>query len=416
MRPVSEMVVLELDIEMQMMGVPVCGQPVNSDDRIVGGEDSEAGKWPWQVSIQIRGHHTCGGSLIAKDWVLTAAHCFLQHTGSVPGMAFIFSKINQLSSNSLCSMVKHVILNPRFRGTTGGGDIALLKLEKPLTFTSRLLPVCLPDSSVHFPSGMECWVTGWGSIAEHVPLPSPRTLQELMIPLVGRKECNELYRSGTLQKPTDWMIKSDMICAGFLKGGRDACQGDSGGPLVCNINNTWFQAGIVSWGVGCALPYRPGIYTLVNSYSRWIKEQVPKLKFGLVNITLSYGSNGHPGTPNARKNTKHLLEVRSISEITYRQAIDIQTKPEPVLHINPDVTISCDLDHTFDLTDMTDANLHAEKKQNTDPLFAPLPSSTPGTEKSGNYNTLCSDAFVPSFNAEEIEKASMTKKSLAYFL
>ncbi|KAJ1125858.1 hypothetical protein NDU88_004274 [Pleurodeles waltl] len=133
-------------------------------------------------------------------------------------------QLNQWHQEGSRSVVKHVILNPRFLGTPGGGDIALLKLETPLTFTSRVLPVCLPDSSVQFEAGMECWVTGWGSIAEHVPLPSPRTLQELMVPLVDRQVCNDLYHGGPLPKPKNWIIKSDMMCAGFVAGGRDACQ------------------------------------------------------------------------------------------------------------------------------------------------------------------------------------------------
>jgi len=84
------------------------------------------------------------------------------------------------------------------------------------------------------------------------------------VPTISDKQCEDLYY--TAGYDTD----PSMICAGNVaEGGVDACQGDSGGPLVANDQ----LIGIVSWGVGCARPKLPGVYTEVAYYSDWIKQK-----------------------------------------------------------------------------------------------------------------------------------------------
>ncbi|XP_078508726.1 transmembrane protease serine 9-like [Lissotriton helveticus] len=244
----------------------VCGHPTISN-RIVGGQDAQEGSWPWQISLEKNGNHICGGSLITNQWVVSAAHCFSRPIYS--SSYVVRMGAYQLSSNSYNEVRSNVIniwVNWNYTSTGTPGDIALLELESPVTFTDYIQPVCLPSASIQLPVGMSCVVTGWGAIREGVSLPYPRTLQEVEVPIVDQQVCNSLYGNSILY---------DMVCAGNLEGGKDSCQGDSGGPMVCKFGSTWLLAGIVSWGQGCARPNYPGVYTRVSVYEDWIRQYVP---------------------------------------------------------------------------------------------------------------------------------------------
>ncbi|KYO47311.1 hypothetical protein Y1Q_0005380 [Alligator mississippiensis] len=124
---------------------------------------------------------------------------------------------------------------------------------------------------------------GHGRAGRRVPLAvdlkPPETLQKLEVPVIGRDACNTLYQQGAPPLPGTRDIQEDMMCAGYPQGGRDACQGDSGGPLVCLLGAAWLQAGVVSWGDGCARHNRPGVYIALATYRDWIQQHVPGIGF-----------------------------------------------------------------------------------------------------------------------------------------
>ncbi|XP_021099999.1 serine protease 27 isoform X4 [Heterocephalus glaber] len=185
----------------------------------------------------------------------------------------------QPGPHAIYTRVKRVESNPLYQGMASSADVALVELEAPVIFSNYILPVCMPDPSVTFETDMNCWVTGWGSPSEQDRLPNPRILQKLAVPIIDTPKCNLLYSTDTESGFQPKAIKDDMLCAGFAEGKKDACKGDSGGPLVCLVNQAWVQAGVISWGEGCARRNRPGVYIRVTSHYNWIHRIIPDLRF-----------------------------------------------------------------------------------------------------------------------------------------
>ncbi|KAM3916901.1 serine protease 33-like [Leptodactylus fuscus] len=286
------LVVLHVALLIPVDGNSVCGSP-QVTDRIFGGTDTVQGEWPWQVLLiyiqdGVVFYYECGGSLISSKWVLTAAHCI--NRGFSPEEYGVLLGAHKLSYDfnfkSIRSL-RRIIIHPEYPGIwERKGDIALLELSVPVNYTTYIMPICLPSSSVIFPCGMECWVTGWGPINSGVSLPSPMTLQKVMLPLIDHRTCDSMYNVNSATSSSVTIIQDTMICAGYSRGGVGPCQSDSGGPLVCKVDGAWYQVGVVSWAEGCALPNRPGVYTLVSAYQSWIQTYVPELSFHkLTNIT-----------------------------------------------------------------------------------------------------------------------------------
>lgn len=243
-----------------------CGQTsAVTSSRIVGGTEAVKGAWPWQVSLQIFSQHICGGSIISPYWILSAAHCFQMY--STPEIWMVYSGEVNLknfiygSGNSVEKIISHEAFDPE----TNNNDIALLKLSSPLTFTTTVRPVCLPNIGVDLSAGRQAWITGWGNLWSSGQ--SPDILNQAKVTIYSRETCNS-------PEVLNGRITATMICAGELQGGVDSCQGDSGGPLVVKEGNTWFLTGDTSWGIGCALRNKPGVYGNVTYFINWIYKQM----------------------------------------------------------------------------------------------------------------------------------------------
>ncbi|KAM9651193.1 trypsin-like [Trichechus inunguis] len=224
----------------------------DDDDKMVGGEYCQ-NSLPYQVSLNL-GYHFYGDSLISDQWVVSTAHCYKPEIQVRQGE----HNIEVLEGNKQFINSTKVIPHPKYKSVRYDNDIMLIKLSSPATINSWVSTVSLPTSAPL--AGTECLISGWGN-TESNGTNYPDLLQCLNATILSDSDCHNAY-------PGE--ITSNMICVGFLEGGKDSCQGDSGGPVVCNGE----LQGIVSWGDGCALEGKPGVYTKVWNYVRWINQKI----------------------------------------------------------------------------------------------------------------------------------------------
>lgn len=250
-------------VTLQCVG---CGvTDVLPSSRIIGGTVAQNGAWPWQVSLQKNYRNACGGSIISPVWILSAAHCF--KVDKTPDLWTVFAgDVSLLTSKGYLGKIIHKIIpHEKYNPTTSSNDIALLKLRTPLTFSSTIKPVCLPHSGIELFTEQNSWITGYGYLNIHGTV--PLTMNQAQVTIYSRETCNA-------KQVLNGQVSEDMICAGTLQGGVDACQGDSGGPLVVKKGGVWWLMGVTSWGMGCALPNKPGVYTNVTYFTDWIHEKM----------------------------------------------------------------------------------------------------------------------------------------------
>jgi hypothetical protein len=238
------------------------------DSRIVGGTEAAPGAWPSQVALVF--HDTadnyqaqfCGGTLISRNWVLTAGHC-VRDTGHNPTPSDIDILLGTQNLNSGGTRIRAVEfrIHPSWNPAVGRSDIALIRMDKPAP--SSIPFQSITNQNVSPAAGTAVTTTGWGTTAfgENA---YPTKLRQVTVNVSTPTACNNGY-PGFYQQST-------MVCAAAA--GKDSCQGDSGGPLVENRSGSWVQVGVVSTGNGCAQAGFPGIYTRVAAFSDWIKAQI----------------------------------------------------------------------------------------------------------------------------------------------
>ncbi|XP_014251202.1 trypsin-1-like [Cimex lectularius] len=245
--------------------------PSKDDIRIVGGINAEPGEFPWQVSLQLltgwSARHICGGTIISKHWVVTAAHCVDGIPSSSLSVVAGDYDLYKVEGHEQRVDVKRVVTKGYRKGNFSN-DIALLQVDALHLDGVWTAPLCVPRPYHNFCTGYAT-VTGWGRLSESGEL--PQLLQRVTLPMVKKKDCKQLYTNAGYSN----FVQQCQICSGWEQGGYDSCQGDSGGPLACKrADGYYYLCGVVSWGVGCARPRYPGVYTEVACFSSWIRDIV----------------------------------------------------------------------------------------------------------------------------------------------
>ncbi|KFB44071.1 serine protease 14 [Anopheles sinensis] len=269
---------------------PECG--IMETWRIFGGQPTDIEEFPWAVLIEYQkprnqyGYH-CGGSLINKRYVLTAAHCVtsLSHGWKVHrvrlgewDLSTNPDCINHEYDGEISKSCNHppidmdieqiVVHNGYTHAKNYHNDIALIRMAWDVTYSLSVLPTCLPLSERIINTNHEDTATiavGWGRTetghASQVKMKVDLIVQSL-------EECKLLY------KRLNASLVDTQMCVGGMDG-RDTCTGDSGGPLMRMVAGAWYQIGVVSIGPAkCGTKNFPAVYTDVSKYAEWISEIV----------------------------------------------------------------------------------------------------------------------------------------------
>jgi secreted trypsin-like serine protease len=262
-------------------------------EMIVGGNVAPEGKYPWQVRLYTSmddDKGRCGGTIIADQWVLTAAHCAVVDPNAeanvVPLDAIVvgYGSIDRTKTTKIES--ERIVVHPLYleHGIAGNADLALIKLKQPIADAKA---VQLADPQLNerlLTPGAKVTVTGWGALWDtddkgimemlsqltagadlDERLNNPLKLHQVEIQVLDNESCRSVFQSLSIS------IADSDICGMSPTSRKNSCYGDSGGPLLASTGSRAFvQVGVVSRG--CGNQGLPNIYTRVSSFSDWIGE------------------------------------------------------------------------------------------------------------------------------------------------
>nr|XP_018907781.1 PREDICTED: venom serine protease Bi-VSP-like [Bemisia tabaci]XP_018907782.1 PREDICTED: venom serine protease Bi-VSP-like [Bemisia tabaci] len=254
--------------------------------KVVGGEPAVLGEYPWIVALGFRNQFiadavpkwSCAGTLITDRHVVTAAHC----ARNGRNMIMFVARVGELNLDENVQdgaspediPIKKVIVHPSYdRGlivSSYANDIAMAVLERSVSFSRNVGPICLPvlqENRNRLFEGQLSQIAGWGS--KEFRGPATLELLRAQLPVVSTAQCKTAYA-----EERSAVIDERVICAGIDTGAIDTCQGDSGGPLMTELNDTFNLIGVVSFGIGCGKANTPGVYTRTTAFLDWILDVI----------------------------------------------------------------------------------------------------------------------------------------------
>lgn len=244
-------------------------------NRVAGGREAGIGEWPWQIQLKYTppgSHgtsHNCGGSILNKYWILTAAHCMMHN--KIPRYYKVYvgqHNVNRPGPDTRTLGVDKLIPHPNYTYGVAPYDIALVKVDEPIEFDSPVVsPACLPKGDKNF-EGQFCYISGWGFTMKSETDQWDEKLQTVGSTIWKTSECRKA--AAKVHMGTKNIRDGMHYC--FGNGQVNSCQGDSGGPLSCLDSDGYYKVvGLASWGhPNCRTPGAPSVYTRVGLFNDWI--------------------------------------------------------------------------------------------------------------------------------------------------
>ncbi|GGX59990.1 S1 family peptidase [Streptomyces hiroshimensis] len=327
--------------------------PALADRAVIGGQAVRASEAPWVVALgsrqrfgAARAGQFCGGVLVGRRTVVTAAHCLSHEVLGVDvsearDLRVIVGRDDLRGAVGAEVEPRDTWVNPGFDPGTNAGDLAVLTLRNQVP-ESYVIPVAQQGDAA-YRVGAKAMVYGWGDVigngtySEILRAAKVRVLQDGVCERAYPGTAEGVYR------------RSSMLCAGMPLGGRDACQGDSGGPLVAQGK----LVGLVSWGAGCGQPQYPGVYTRMSAYTALVAAHSGE---GAPQASAAPGQSpaaaqpaapaAQPGAaaPHPQKHKQHSAKVRrSVRERAASPGVGAAARGCPALGGRTSLVVGCDV-------------------------------------------------------------------------